>query len=135
MKNGVEFTPGQQMAVHSRYIVCDAPARAMVKAIKLYSGYAGCDKCCQNGTWSGRMTYPKTSCELRTDATFRIQHQEKHHRETSPLCDLKIDMVKHFPIDFMHQCCLGVMKKLILTWIRGVRTIKLSAIAIGRINM
>jgi hypothetical protein len=45
------------------------------------------------------MTYPETSCELRTDASFRNQHQEEHHHGTSPLCDLEIDMVKHFPIE------------------------------------
>ena len=32
-------------------IVCDAPGKAMVKNIKLYCGYYGCDKCSQKGVY------------------------------------------------------------------------------------
>ena len=36
-------------------------------------------------------------------------------------------MIRKIPIDFMHQLCLGVTRKLILTCIRGSREVKLSA--------
>ena len=45
----------------------------------------------------------------------------------SPFCTLPIDMIKKFPIYYMHQLCLGVTRKLILTWIRGSCKVKLSA--------
>lgn len=35
-------------------IVCDAPARAMVKNVKLFAGYAECDKCGQREEYFGR---------------------------------------------------------------------------------
>jgi hypothetical protein len=53
LKNGLEITRRHVVGVKLCNTVCDAPARSMIKAAKLYSGYAGCDKCCQNGTWPG----------------------------------------------------------------------------------
>ena len=32
---------------------------------------------------------------------------------------LRLDMIKSFAIDYMHCVCLGVMKKLLWTWIKG----------------
>lgn len=112
--------------VHLKYVVCDAPARAMVKSVKQYSGYAGCDKCNENGTWLGRMTFQKIG-QLRTNDSFRTAEQPEHHTGKSPFCELPIDMIKTFPIDYMHQCCLGVMKRLIIAWMRGKKETKLSA--------
>ena len=115
-------------SVFIKCIVCDAPARSMVKCTKLYSGYYGCDKCEQRGLYvDGKVTFP--SCEnlvLRSDERFRSRVNVEHHHDDSPLCRLPIDMVHNFPIDYMHQTCLGVMKRLLVTWIRGKRQNRLS---------
>lgn len=120
------------ISVSLRCIVCDAPARAMIKGTKLCSGYFGCDKCRQKGLWVGRVVYPDTrNLSLRSDSSFRNQTDEEHHNGLSPFCNIAVDMVKKFPIDYMHQLCLGVMKKLILAWIRGKREVRISA---GHVN-
>ena len=59
---------GDILPVCLKCIVCDAPARAMVKNVKLYAGYYGCDKCAQPGEHKGKMTYPESkNFEKRTD--------------------------------------------------------------------
>jgi len=127
MQNGI-IVNNRTISVMLRCITCDAPARAMVKGAKLYSGYAGCDKCTQRGKWLGRMTFAEVeNLEMRTDVSFRNQSQPEHHHGVSPFCELPVDMVLQFPIDYMHQCCLGVMRKLLLSWLRGKPAVRMSA--------
>jgi hypothetical protein len=116
-------------------VVLDAPAKAMVKAVKLYSGYYGCDRCNQKGEWNGRLTYQSTDgLELRTDLSFRNQSNHQHHHAISPFCELPIDMIKTFPIDYMHMACLGVMKRKLLWWKRGKPDVRLSSGQVAEIS-
>jgi len=131
LDNGLD---GKQIKI--RCVVCDAPTRAMIKQIKQYSGYYGCEKCTQKGTWvSGRVTYPEVdNLTLRTNDTYRgemTRRQENEDIPMSPFLSLPLDMVEQFLIDYMHQACQGVMKKLITVWIRGDRKVRMSA---GQIN-
>ena len=120
MQDGLEWM-GRSLSVEVRCVTCNTPAKAMVRCVKLFSGYYGCNKCNQKGAWDGRMLYPEmNSLTLRTNQSFRECWQPEHHHESiSPFCSLPIDMVHSFPADYMHQCCLGVMEKLLLLWTRG----------------
>ena len=99
--------------------ICNIPARAFVKNVKSHSGYAGCDKCIQHGECNGKMTFPDTSAPLRTNLTFDEMTDEEHHQGASPLQGTGIGMVSQFPLDYMHLVCLGVMRRLLLLWMRG----------------
>ena len=126
LENGLQ-EGNRVLPVSLRCVVCDAPARALVKGTELCSGYFGCNKCVQKGMWVGRVVYPlMNDIDLGTDYSFRDQVDEEH-LSASPFCTLPIDMIKKFAIDYMHQLCLGVTRKLILTWIRGSCKVKLSA--------
>ena len=93
-------------------IICDAPAKAMIKCIKQFSGYYACDCCYQKCIWLHKVTYQEvTTLHLRTDHEFCIQAQEQHHHAISPFCRLPVDMIKIFPNDYMHQSCLRLYEK------------------------
>jgi hypothetical protein len=47
LKNGFQHK-SKQIFLNVCSVICDAPARAFVKAVKSHSGYNGCDKCCQS---------------------------------------------------------------------------------------
>ena len=51
--------------------------------------------------------------------SFRQLEDDDHHHGATPLCNLPINMIKAFPIDYMHLVCLGVMRHLILAWVQG----------------
>lgn len=77
----------------------------------------------------GRSTFQETDdLQKRTDASFRMQTDAQHHKVPSPFLMLPMDMVDQFPIDYMHQVCLGVMKKLLHKWFQeAIRQRTLSA--------
>lgn len=57
----------------------------------------------------------------RTDQTFRQQTQTGHHVGFSLLTNIRpaINMIFIFVLDFMHLCCLGVIKHLLEHWHHG----------------
>lgn len=117
--SGLEFEQ-RRVSVNLGHVVCDAPAKAMCKVTKYFSGYFGCDKCEIEGNYKYRkVIYPRgTAQRMRTNDSFRSQRQAQHHVGDSPFCLLpQLDMVKCFPIDYMHQVLLGVQKKLLYMWV------------------
>jgi hypothetical protein len=115
--NGIDWN-GQHLAVELFCFVCDAPAKACMTCIKLHSGYFSCSRCCVEGDWHGRVVFLEDSPK-RTDESFRSKEQPEHHNGVSILERLDINMIECFSLDYMHLVCLGVMRKLLWTWIRG----------------
>lgn len=119
LKEGIHFCNKKyRVEIHS--FICDAPAKAYLKMIKSHSGYSSCDKCIESGCYFERKIIMRnTSAPKRTDESFKLQLDKEHHVGKSPLLKLKIGLVTTFPIDYMHCVCLGVMKKLIHSWVDG----------------
>ena len=56
------------MGVRIDAIICDAPARALVKQIKCHSGYSSCERCTAVGEHSGvKIIFSIGEHDIRTD--------------------------------------------------------------------
>lgn len=118
--------------IHS--IVCDAPARAFIRNTKGHNAYYGCDRCTQSGKWLNKMTYPDVSAPKRTDTDFRLKINEEYHVGDCPLAELSVNLVSVFPLDYMHLVCLGVMRRLILAWVKGPLNARLPSKSVCKIS-
>lgn len=120
MESGFAPTNLECVPVQLSRIICDKPARSLIKQTKGHSGYYGCDKCVVHGVrLEGTMTFPQLDSRLRTDADFRSRSNARHHIGVSPFERLPIDMIESFPLDYMHLVCLGVTKNLLEFWVGG----------------
>ena len=108
--------------VKLRSIIADAPARSFVKQTRGHGAYFGCDRCEVKGHYSkGSMSYDVLNAPKRTHLSFVNQRQAIYHKGVSPLTDVKyINMIEDFPLDYMHCILLGVVKRLLVTWISKV---------------
>jgi hypothetical protein len=123
---GFEYN-GKFYNIRIRCIVADAPARSYIKCIKNHNAYYSCERCDRKGKWMRRVVYPGNRIgNLYTDAAFINQEYVHHHEGISPLTKLKLGMISQIPLDYMHLICLGVVKKLLITWTSGPLTARLS---------
>lgn len=113
---------GKMYRVEFDRMVADAQARAYLKCIKGHSGYYSCERCTVEGKYyrsTKHVCLVETNAPLRTDESFRAQEQEEHHHSHSPFERLPIDMIRAFPLDYLHLVLLGVMKTLLCFWRKG----------------
>lgn len=127
--NGIIYT------VKIRSFICDVPAKAYIKCVKSHGGYSSCDKCTEYGKHiNGRVVLHKLNAQLRTDDSFGEQADENHHVGISPLTKLNVGLVSLFAIDYIHAVCLGVMKKLLNSWIGGCLNVRLPSRIVSAIS-
>lgn len=81
------------------------------------------------------MTYPETNAPLRMDEAFAHRQDEDHHKGVSPLLQIQIGMISQIPLDYMHLVCLGVVKRLLLLWMKGPLHCRLGARIIDQISV
>ena len=100
-------------------LTCDAPARSLLKGIIQHTGYCACEWCTIKGRSSPNCIVYNTE---ETNKTFRTNSQfwlnqyslkdlqgKCHQTSVSMFCEIDIDMIKDFTLDFMHVVCLGVI--------------------------
>lgn len=132
--NGITVE-GKTFFVKLGVILCDAPAKSFVTMTKNHTGYFSCSKCMVEGDYiENRVVFLENSV-LRNDESFRNRQNPEHHRGTSILESLNIDMVRQIPLDCMHLIFLGVVKKMLSLWIKGNIQYRLNKTKIEEFDM
>jgi predicted XRE-type DNA-binding protein len=111
-----------KLSVSISALVCDAPARALIKNCKMHNAYSACERCSQPGEWKNKMVYPEINAPRRTDISFQEMQDPDHHHGESPIANIGLGMVSQFVLDYMHLVCLGVVRRLIWLWLSGPTT-------------
>lgn len=108
------------------HIICDSPAKAFLLNVKGHNAYFGCSSCTQEGRYlQNRMTFPEINAPLRTNESFRNRLNEDYHKGDSPLELLPMDIVNDVCLDYMHNVCLGITKRLVEFWVKGKKDVRL----------
>lgn len=92
-------------------------AKFFLKQSKGHNRFEGCDKCVDKGIYfNRRKIFLDFSATKRTNDNFQRKTYIEHHIGVNPLERLEIDLVMSFLIDYMHNVCLGVMRKMLFLW-------------------
>lgn len=121
----------KKLPVQIRCFVGDAPARAFVLGHKSHRSLVPCSKCKIKGRSIGRhIILDDMHSTPRHHEEYVRRVDEDHHNFSSPLSEIpNFDIVKDVVFDYMHLCCLGVMKKILTLLIIGkpIKKVKLCA--------
>ncbi|XP_029171122.1 uncharacterized protein LOC114940566 [Nylanderia fulva] len=118
-------------------IVCDAPAKSFLLSTKGHIGYGSCSKCYIQGTHKNSKVcfVENVPSHLQTDTDFLEQTDVDYHKgETILTIVPNLGLVTNVPLDYMHLICLGVVKKLLILWIKGSLSIRLNSTQIQKIS-
>lgn len=120
--NGYIISTNIKIKVCLKAITCDAPARAFLKCVKGHNSKHGSERCTEIGrSVNGRVVYLNIhNCLPRTHELFKKKGYQEHQTSVSPFTKLiTVDLINSFALDYMHLCCLGVMRKLLIYWVKG----------------
>lgn len=93
--------------------------------VKGHNAYHSCNSCIVEGVFlSNRMAFPDLDSTLRTNMSFRNQYDEDYHKGFCPLTKFNINIVDNVVLEYMHNICLGVMKRLLLFWKKGKKPVR-----------
>lgn len=117
--------------VEIKVVCCDSPAKAFILRVKSHSGYFSCTRCIHEGVYINSVCFPynENGNEKRNHQDYVSMSNEHYHVSSTISCLVlipNVDMIKLFPLDYMHLVCLGVTKRLITLWLyKGPSNVRL----------
>jgi hypothetical protein len=61
---------------------------------------------------------------LRTNESFRLKSDEHYHKGLCPFEELPINITSVVDLEYMHNVCLRVMKRLLQFWKNGQKPVR-----------
>lgn len=136
--NGINVN-GENIPCRIEALICDAPAKSFVLCVKGHSGYSSCTKCTTEGEHVGRMCFPEINAPLRSDDDFIQKVDDSYHKPDITCSLLNIPHFKpvsNVPLDYMHLILLGIVRKLLYSWLGGeLRYYRLQHRAVDEISL
>lgn len=122
--NGI-YIKGKKFLFSIGQIICDAPAKAFLLNVNHFNAYHSCNSCIEEGTYSNRrVCFLGIDAPLRTNESFRLKSDEHYHKGLCPFEELPIDITSVVVLEYMHNVCLGVMKRLLQFWKNGQKPVR-----------
>ncbi|KYN21196.1 hypothetical protein ALC57_06438 [Trachymyrmex cornetzi] len=128
---------GNKVQIRLFALICDAPAKSFVLCVKGHTDFYSCTKCeIKRKYINGRVCFPykKTLYPFRKDELFSVNAYKDFQIRYSILNIIPGFLPINNTLDYMHLICLGVVKKIILLWIKGPLAVRLSVRTINRIS-
>ncbi|KZS05516.1 Uncharacterized protein APZ42_031276 [Daphnia magna] len=89
VKNANDSINEETVLLQSLAFICDATARAFFRGTVGHTSFHGCERCDVVGTTKmRRRVFKSFNARLRTDASFRGQRDQRHHKGRTPLLNL-----------------------------------------------
>ncbi|XP_070495156.1 uncharacterized protein, partial [Chironomus tepperi] len=117
IQNNYSFD-GQKICIKLNNIILDLPARSSVCGIMGHCGRSACPFCHALGERSNNRTFlVDFHAPRRTDLESRTKTDKMHNKKISEFERItELDMIQNFPLDYLHNVLLGVMRKLLKLW-------------------
>lgn len=139
--NGI-YINGKFYKVVLDVVCCGVPAKSFILKIKGHNGFYSCSRCKIEGEYiENRLSFPYSEPSNRpserTHQDYVQRAQISHHVFSNNSCLVEIprfDIVKGFSLDYMHLVCLGVVKKLIMLWMKGPLNVRLPSWKINQLS-
>ncbi|KAL6417656.1 hypothetical protein ACFW04_014412 [Cataglyphis niger] len=101
-------------------LICDAPAKSFVLCVKGHTGFYSCTKCVIKGEYMNCLLLMLIKIFKLVTVFFN------NIPGFLPISNI--------PLDYIHLACLGVVKKIILLWMKGSLFVRFNLRSINKIS-